>query len=88
MYAFQLAERRRSHVAGATKSNGINFSMPFWDEVFNEVGEEYPHIRRELVHVDALAARFIKIPRGGALGLQAGEEPRKRSPLLPMGWIH
>jgi len=61
-YAFQLAERRRSHVTGATKSNGINFSMPFWDEVFNEVGEEYPHIRRELVHVDALAARFITNP--------------------------
>jgi len=36
----------------------------------------------------ALLGYFIKIPRGGDLGLQAGEEPRKRSPLLPMWWFH
>ena len=61
-YAFDLARTRRGHVTGATKSNGINFSMPFWDEVFNEVGEEYPDVKRDLVHVDALAARFITAP--------------------------
>ena len=61
-YAYELARTRRGHVTGATKSNGINFTMPFWDQVFNEVGEEYPDVTRELVHVDALAARFITGP--------------------------
>lgn len=61
-YAFLLARTRRGRLTGATKSNGINFSMPFWDEVFNEVAEEFPDVERELVHVDALAARFITNP--------------------------
>lgn len=61
-YAFNLARTRRHRLIGATKSNGINFTMPFWDEVFREVGQEYPDVEQELVHVDALAARFITQP--------------------------
>lgn len=61
-YAFKLAQSRRGRLAGATKSNGINYSMPFWDEVFHAVGAEYPNVQQELVHVDALAARFITSP--------------------------
>jgi len=61
-YAFQLARTRHGRVTAATKSNGINFTMPFWDEVFEEVGSRYPDIERERVHVDALAARFITHP--------------------------
>ena len=34
-YAFDLARRKKKKkVTSATKSNGIIFSMPFWDEVF------------------------------------------------------
>jgi tartrate dehydrogenase/decarboxylase/D-malate dehydrogenase len=36
-YAFELAKTRRAHVTSATKSNGIFHSMPFWDDVFNDV---------------------------------------------------
>lgn len=64
-YAFRMAEKSpRKRLTGATKSNGINWSMPFWDEVFGEIGErEFPHVERRLVHVDALAAFFVLRPQ-------------------------
>jgi tartrate dehydrogenase/decarboxylase/D-malate dehydrogenase len=61
-YAFQLAEQRRGRVTSATKSNGITFSMPFWDEVFKEVGEKYTNIDKASIHIDALAAFFVMKP--------------------------
>ncbi len=63
-YAFDLARREgRGKVASATKSNAINHSMVFWDEVFDQVAGEYPEIAAEKYHVDALAARFITHPQ-------------------------
>jgi tartrate dehydrogenase/decarboxylase/D-malate dehydrogenase len=63
-YAYNLAEKaRRRRLCGATKSNGINWSMPFWDEVFNEIGaREFPQVERRLVHIDALSAFFVLKP--------------------------
>lgn len=62
-YTFEYARRHgRSRVASATKSNAINHSMVFWDEVFEQVASEYPGIAAEKYHVDALAARFITHP--------------------------
>ncbi len=41
-YAFELARRRpRRHLTSATKSNGIYFTMPFWDERFAAIASEY-----------------------------------------------
>jgi tartrate dehydrogenase/decarboxylase / D-malate dehydrogenase len=63
-YAFELARRkRRKKVTSATKSNGIIFSMPFWDEVFWEVAREFPGIAAEQMHIDALSARFVTHPQ-------------------------
>ena len=63
-YAFELATRLGRHkVASATKSNAINHSMVFWDEVFANVAQEYPGIVAEKYHVDALAARFVTHPQ-------------------------
>ncbi len=45
-YGFKLAEQRKGRVTSATKSNGIVHSMPFWDDVFNEVRKDYPASRR------------------------------------------
>ena len=61
-YAFETAERRRGLVTAATKSNGIIYTMPFWDDLAREVAAGYPSVRLELVHVDALAARLILRP--------------------------
>ncbi len=63
-YAFDLAVRTgRRKVTSATKSNGINFTMPFWDEIFAEVGRDYPGIVGNQMHIDALCARFVTHPQ-------------------------
>ena len=61
-YAFALAERRRGHVVSATKSNGIIHTMPFWDEVVDEVAGEHPGVESERVLIDALCARIVAAP--------------------------
>src|ERR671917_1332979 len=61
-YAYEEAKGRRGLLVGATKSNGISITMPFFDEIFREVGEEYPDIEGSLVHADALAARLVLDP--------------------------
>lgn len=61
-YAFELARKRRKHVTSATKSNGIFHSMPFWDEVFKEVKQEYSDIETASFHIDALSAFFVTRP--------------------------
>ncbi|HZP92241.1 MAG TPA: tartrate dehydrogenase [Burkholderiales bacterium] len=68
-FAFELARRTgKKRMTSATKSNGINFSMPFWDEVFWQIAKGYPDIEAEQMHIDALCARFVTHPdRFGAV---------------------
>jgi len=61
-YAFELASKRRKHVTSATKSNGIIYSMPFWDGVFKDVSKDYPEIGTDSQHIDALSAFFVTHP--------------------------
>lgn len=61
-HAFKLASERGKKVTSATKSNGIIHSMPFWDEIFEEVALEYPDFKTDSQHIDALAAFFVTAP--------------------------
>ncbi len=62
-YAFELAQTfPRKRLISATKSNGIIFTMPFWDEITREVAGDYPDVTWRLMHVDALAAHFVLRP--------------------------
>ncbi len=62
-YAFELARTRPARsLASATKSNALQYSMVFWDEVFAALQPEYPDVSCRQYHVDALAARFITAP--------------------------
>jgi tartrate dehydrogenase/decarboxylase / D-malate dehydrogenase len=63
-YGFEEAGSRRGLLVGATKSNGISITMPFFDEIFNEIAEEYPDVEASLMHADALAARLVLNPEG------------------------
>lgn len=64
-YAYSLAQATgKKRLTAATKSNGINYSMPFWDEIVKEIASEYPGITTQLCHIDALAAYFISRPEG------------------------
>jgi len=62
-YAYELARTRRKRLTGATKSNGIRITMPFFDEIFRAVGEEYPDVTATLMHSDALAAQLVLRPQ-------------------------
>ncbi|HEX7974618.1 MAG TPA: tartrate dehydrogenase, partial [Anaerolineales bacterium] len=63
-YSFELARSRPRHkLTSATKSNACQYSMVFWDEVFEELAAEYPDVQTEKWHVDALAARFVTHPQ-------------------------
>ncbi len=62
-FAFDLARKRPDkHITSATKSNGIKFTMPYWDERFAAMAEEYPEIRRDQFHIDILTAHFVQHP--------------------------
>lgn len=61
-YAYEAAKERSGRLVGATKSNGISITMPFFDEIFREIGSEYPGVEASLMHADALAARLVLDP--------------------------
>ena len=62
-YAFEMAQTRCQHVTSATKSKGLTYSMPFWDEVFTEVRKVYGNIGQTTNHIDALAAFLVMKPQ-------------------------
>ncbi|MCS6854526.1 MAG: tartrate dehydrogenase [Elioraea sp.] len=62
-YAFDLARSRpKKHLTSATKSNGITFTMPYWDERFAAIGRDYPDVRQDQYHIDILCAHFVLHP--------------------------
>lgn len=62
-YAFQLAQKRpRKRLASVSKSNAMEFVFGLWDEVFQDIAQEYPEVSVERVLVDAMAARFVLQP--------------------------
>jgi tartrate dehydrogenase/decarboxylase / D-malate dehydrogenase len=62
-FAFDLAGRRPArHLTSATKSNGISISMPYWDERVTAMADQFPGVRQDRFHIDALAAQFVLHP--------------------------
>lgn len=62
-YAFDVAQKRpKKHLTSVTKSNACNYSMVFWDEVFTEIGIDYPTIHTDQYLVDAMAAFLVTHP--------------------------
>lgn len=62
-YAFEYAKKNgKNHLLSATKSNALNYSMVFWDQIYDEVRQDYPDMTSAKMHVDALAGYFIMHP--------------------------
>jgi tartrate dehydrogenase/decarboxylase/D-malate dehydrogenase len=61
-YAVEQAKLRKKRIVSATKSNGIIYSMPFWDEVVTSVVEQESEIELKSVLIDALAAALVLHP--------------------------
>jgi tartrate dehydrogenase/decarboxylase/D-malate dehydrogenase len=62
-YAFELARSRgKKHVTSATKSNGIIFTRPFWDQCFPEIAADDRGVRTDQYHIHILTAHFARHP--------------------------
>jgi len=62
-FAFELATSRPArHLTSATKSNGIFFTMPFWDERVEAMSKDYPTVEVDKYHIDILTAHFVQHP--------------------------
>jgi tartrate dehydrogenase/decarboxylase/D-malate dehydrogenase len=63
-FGFELAKTRRQHLTMITKSNAQRYGFVLWDEILEEVREEYPSVRADKQHVDAAAMNFVRGPEG------------------------
>ncbi len=69
-YAFDQARVRAKlgtgevvgRVTNCTKSNALNYSMVFWDGVFDDVAVSYPDVETDMALVDALTMWLVKNP--------------------------
>lgn len=61
-YAFELARSLGKSVTNITKSNALNYSMVYWDQIFAETAQEYPDVPTHAYLVDAASMFFVKDP--------------------------
>jgi len=61
-HAYELAKAEGKTLTSISKANALNYSMVFWDEVFEEVGKEYPEVETYSYLVDAAAMHMIMDP--------------------------
>ena len=61
-YAYELARREGKTLTSISKGNALGYSMVFWDEIFEEMGREYPDVTTHKLLVDAASMFFVKDP--------------------------
>lgn len=62
-YAYELARKEGKTLTSVSKGNALGYSMVFWDEVFEEVGRDYPEVETHRLLVDAASMFFVKDPK-------------------------
>lgn len=62
-YAYELARRQGRSLTSISKGNALNYSMVFWDQIFQEVGKEYPDVETHSLLVDAASMFMVKDPK-------------------------
>jgi 3-isopropylmalate dehydrogenase len=63
-FAFEYC-RKRDRMRKLTlcgKTNVLTFAFDLWERAFNEVAAEYPDIKTDYAHVDAITMWFVKNP--------------------------
>jgi 3-isopropylmalate dehydrogenase len=63
-YAFEYCRKRNrdKKVTLCGKTNVLTYAFDLWDRTFNEVAREYPDIKTDYVHVDAMCVYIIESP--------------------------
>ncbi len=62
-YAFELARKEKRSLTSVSKGNALNYSMVFWDKVFDEVKKDYPDVETHTLLVDAASMFMVKDPK-------------------------
>ncbi|OKL36413.1 tartrate dehydrogenase [Domibacillus mangrovi] len=62
-YAFEEARKMNKSLTSISKGNALNYSMVFWDQIFDEVSKEYPDVQTYSYLVDAASMLMIKDPK-------------------------
>lgn len=61
-YAFEEAKKQGKTLTSISKANALNYSMVFWDQVFDQVSKDYPEVETYSYLVDAAAMYMIDQP--------------------------
>lgn len=61
-YAFEEAKKTNKSVTSISKGNALNYSMVFWDQIFDEVSKEYPEVPTRSLLVDAACMNMVLHP--------------------------
>jgi len=62
-YAFETARAQKRSLTSISKANALNYSMVFWDQIFNEIAKEYPDVATHSYLVDAASMFMVKDPK-------------------------
>jgi tartrate dehydrogenase/decarboxylase/D-malate dehydrogenase len=62
-YAYNLAREKGKTLTSISKANALNYSMVFWDQIFAEVGKEFPDVETHSLLVDAASMFMVKDPK-------------------------
>lgn len=62
-YAYELAKKEHRSLTSISKGNALNYSMVFWDQIFAELGKEYPEVETHSYLVDAASMFMVKDPK-------------------------
>lgn len=62
-YAYELAREKKTSLTSISKGNALNYSMVFWDQIFKEVGRDYPDVETHALLVDAASMFMVKDPK-------------------------
>ena len=61
-FGFNLARTRRKRLTMITKSNALRFGFVMWDEILEEIREEFSDVETDRLHADAAAMDFVRRP--------------------------
>ena len=62
-YAYELARKEGKSLTSISKGNALNYSMVFWDQIFEEVGKDFPDVETHSYLVDAASMFMVRDPK-------------------------
>ncbi len=63
-YAFEYTQKRnrRKNLTLCGKTNVLTYAFDLWERAFREIAPEYPDVKTDYAHVDAITMWFVKNP--------------------------